>query len=55
MFNKKNNSNNYSYNFNPLKSLYEVESFLRKLSCTTNSICLVKNAKKLINNHKKNN
>lgn len=36
-----------------LNSLYEVEHFLRKLSCAKNSICFVKSAKNLIRKNQK--
>lgn len=38
---------------NAIQSLFEVEHFLRKLSCVKNSLCFANKAKCLINNKNK--
>ncbi len=40
----------YKETCSPIKSLFEIEYFLRNISCVKNSLCLVKSAKKLTNN-----
>lgn len=55
MFKKSNKKdfNTFNNNCKVLKSLYDVEFFLRKLSCAKNSICIFKKTKYLMDKTKK--
>ena len=48
----KNKLNCPKQNCKTIKSLYEVEAFLRRLSYIKNSVCFAKKTKKLINKSK---